>query len=72
MSAKKKLDFSAVISGVGKSAIGRPLDRSPLDLTLDAVLSALADAGLTPKDIDGISTWPGYQKEPAGLQVFRN
>ena len=67
MSAKRKQDFSAVISGVGKSAIGRPIDRSPLDLTLDAVLSALADAGLNPGDIDGISTWPGYAKEPAGF-----
>ena len=67
MSAKNTLDFNAVITGVGKSAIGRPLDRAPLDLTLDAVLAAVADAGLEPKDIDGISTWPGYQKEPAGF-----
>jgi len=67
VSAKNTLDFNAVITGVGKSAIGRPLDRAPLDLTLDAVLAAVADAGLEPKDIDGISTWPGYQKEPAGF-----
>lgn len=67
MGKTTELRFDAVISGVGKSAIGRPLDRSPLDLTLDAVLSALDNAGLEPKDIDGIATWPGYQKEPAGF-----
>jgi len=64
MSAK---GFDAVISGIGRSAIGRPLDRSAMDLTLDAVLMAVSDAGLEVKDIDGIATWPGAQKEPAGF-----
>jgi acetyl-CoA acetyltransferase len=48
-----------VISGVGQSAVGKFIDRSPLLLTLDAVKEALDDAGLTPADIDGVSTWPG-------------
>lgn len=48
-----------VISGVGQSKIGRKVDRSGLQLTLDATLEALKDAGLKPSDIDGISTWPG-------------
>ncbi|TDC70729.1 thiolase family protein [Actinomadura sp. GC306] len=48
-----------VISGVGQSAIGRRLDRSGLQLTLDAVLAAVEDAGLTVDDIDGLAMFPG-------------
>src|SRR5262249_44807013 len=49
----------AVISGVGQSAIARQLDRSGLQLTLDAVLAAIDDAGLTVDDIDGLAVFPG-------------
>jgi acetyl-CoA acetyltransferase len=49
----------SVISGIGQSAVGRRLGRSGLDLTIDAALEAIADAGLTPADIDGIATYPG-------------
>jgi acetyl-CoA acetyltransferase len=49
----------AVISGIGQSAVGRRLRRSGLDLTIDAALDAIADAGLTPADIDGLATYPG-------------
>jgi acetyl-CoA acetyltransferase len=49
----------AVISGIGQSAIGRRLDRSGFQLTLDAVLAAVADAGLTVDDIDGLAMFPG-------------
>jgi acetyl-CoA acetyltransferase len=49
----------AVISGIGQSAIGRRLGRSDLDLTIEASLAAIADAGLTRDDIDGLSTYPG-------------
>jgi len=48
-----------VISGVGQSAVGKFVDRSPLLLTIDAIKEALDDAGLTLADIDGVSTWPG-------------
>jgi acetyl-CoA acetyltransferase len=48
-----------VISGVGQSAIGRQVDRSGLQLTLDAIGAAVADAGLTMDDIDGLSMFPG-------------
>ena len=33
--------------------------RDPLSLTVDACLAAIADAGLTPDDIDGLSHLPG-------------
>lgn len=49
----------AVISGIGQSAIARQVDRSGLQLTLDAILAAIADAGLTVDDIDGLAMFPG-------------
>src|SRR5215472_15154540 len=53
------LEKRVVISGVGQSAIGRQVDRSGLALTLDAIHAAVADAGLTMDDIDGLSMFPG-------------
>ena len=44
----------AAITGVGQSDIGRRLGRDPLELTLDACLAAIEDAGLTRADIDRI------------------
>ena len=35
-----------VLSGLGQSAVGRQLGRSGLQLTLDAITAAVADAGL--------------------------
>lgn len=49
----------ACITGIGQSDIGRRLFRDPLELTMDACLAAIADAGLTVADIDGLSTYPG-------------
>ena len=49
----------AVISGIGQSAIGRRLGRGELDLTIEAALAAIADAGLTRADIDGLAAYPG-------------
>jgi acetyl-CoA acetyltransferase len=55
------------ISGIGQSAVGRRLGRSPLSLTVDAALEAIADAGLTMADIDGVSTWPGGMAATPGF-----
>jgi len=49
----------SIISGIGQSDVGRRLGRTGLDLTIDAALEAIADAGLTTDDIDGIATYPG-------------
>jgi acetyl-CoA acetyltransferase len=57
----------AIISGIGQSDVGRRLGRTGLDLTVDAALEAIADAGLTTADIDGIATYPGAG---AGLAGF--
>ncbi len=51
--------MSVVISGIGQSAVGRRLGRDELDLTIEAALAAIADAGLTVADIDGLATYPG-------------
>jgi len=52
-------EHRAVISGIGQSAIGRRLGRGELDLTIEASLAAIADAGLTVADIDGLAAYPG-------------
>lgn len=49
----------SIISGIGQSAVGRRLNRTGLDLTVEAALVAIADAGLTVADVDGIATYPG-------------
>ncbi len=41
------------------SQVGRRLMVDPITLTVDAALQAIADAGLEPSDIDGLSTYPG-------------
>src|SRR5262245_54118383 len=54
-----KFEDAVVISGIGQSDVGRRLGRSPLALTCDAVLAAIADAGLMPEDVKGLATYPG-------------
>jgi acetyl-CoA acetyltransferase len=59
-----------VISGIGQSAIGRFVDRSPLELTSDAILDALQDSGLQSADIDGLASWPGVTVQaPPGFST---
>jgi acetyl-CoA acetyltransferase len=53
------LERRAALTGIGQSDIGRRLNRDPLELTLDACLAAIEDAGLTRRDIDGLATYPG-------------
>jgi acetyl-CoA acetyltransferase len=57
--ATDRFEQRAVISGVGQSAIGRQIDRSGFQLTLDAILAAVDDAGLTINDVDGLAMFPG-------------
>ena len=61
---KEYPEKKAVISGAGQSEIGRRLYRDPLDLTVDACVAAIEDAGLTTADIDGIATYPGPMDQP--------
>ena len=52
-------DRFGAITGIGQSEIGRPSKRSAMQLTVDAALEAMRDAGLKAADIDGIACWPG-------------
>lgn len=62
-------DRRPLITGIGKSAIGRRLGRSAMDLTLDAVLAAIDDAGLDRKDVDGVVAGSGYAPSPGASPV---
>jgi acetyl-CoA acetyltransferase len=55
----RKFEDDVIISGLGQSEVGRRLDRSPLQLTVDAIAAALADAGLDVGDVDGLVSYPG-------------
>lgn len=65
--AEQPIEQRCAISGVGQSAIGRRLGIDPLELTLDACLAAVDDAGLSLSDIDGVSTYPGMMAAPRGF-----
>ncbi|MEV4152218.1 OB-fold domain-containing protein [Nocardia salmonicida] len=59
MIGRDKFEDKVAITGIGMSEIGRRLMVSPLSLTIQACERAVADAGLTMADIDGLSTYPG-------------
>jgi len=63
----ERLERRAIVSGVGQSQIGRRLFRSDLDLTCEAALAAIRDAGLSPEEIDGIAAYPGPIQGPPGF-----
>ena len=53
--------------GSASPHVTRGTDRSPLDLTIDAAMEAIADAGLSRADIDGVATWPAGGSESQGF-----
>src|ERR1700733_6549860 len=61
---KEKHEARSALTGVGQSRVGRRLMVDPLSLTVDACLAAVADAGLTLDDIDGLSTYPSRVGSP--------
>ena len=48
------LSGRVAIAGVGETAYSRASDKTALRLQLEASLAAVADAGLTPTDVDGV------------------
>jgi acetyl-CoA acetyltransferase len=50
------IERGAIVSGIGISRISRKSGISGIDLTAESSMQAVADAGLTPADIDGIAT----------------
>jgi acetyl-CoA acetyltransferase/uncharacterized OB-fold protein len=59
MLTPEKFEDKVALTGIGMSEIGRRLMVPPLTLTVQACEAAIADAGLTLDDIDGLSTYPG-------------
>ena len=57
------------IAGIGETDYTRGTEKSVLRLQLEAALKAIADAGLSPKDIDGIIPFPGSGIISDQLQV---
>jgi len=66
-SEKNMFEKQVCFTGIGQSAVGRPSSRTALQLTVDACRSAIADAGLSPADIDGITTYPGKVADGGGI-----
>jgi len=58
---------NCAVTGVGMSEVSRGSSKSSLELTVDAALEAIADAGLKREDIDGITTWPGGDLNLSGF-----
>ncbi|AWK76716.1 3-ketoacyl-CoA thiolase (plasmid) [Rhodococcus oxybenzonivorans] len=54
-----RFEHRVALTGVGRSEFGRRLARTPLSLSVEACRTAIADAGLTAADIDGICAYPG-------------
>ncbi|NUS58332.1 MAG: 3-ketoacyl-CoA thiolase [Streptomycetaceae bacterium] len=59
MATPDKFEDKVALTGIGMSQIGRRLMVPPLALTVEACTQAVADAGLTLDDIDGLATYPG-------------
>ncbi|ULP46973.1 thiolase C-terminal domain-containing protein [Mycolicibacter virginiensis] len=59
MVTSDKFEDKVALTGIGASRLGRRLMAAPLALTVEACQAAVADAGLTFGDIDGLSTYPG-------------
>jgi acetyl-CoA acetyltransferase len=60
----------AAIAGIGESRVGKVPDRSALQLQSDAAFAALADSGLTLRDVDAVFTTPvrvEHWNMPAGV-----
>jgi acetyl-CoA acetyltransferase len=51
------LSGAAAIVGIGATEFSKASGRSELQLACEAVLAAVADAGLTPSDVDGLVTF---------------
>lgn len=54
------LNRKPVIAGIGHTAFGRLPDRSAASLEAEAARRAVEDAGLMPRDVDGLLTAPGH------------
>ena len=65
-----KLRNQAAIVGIGATEFSKDSGRSEMTLAVEAVTAALADAGLEPRDVDGLVTYT-MDNNPE-IEVFRN
>ena len=63
------LNGKAAVTGIGETEYSRGTDKSTLALQLEASLTALADAGLSPNDIDGLIP---YSLGPVAEDIMTN
>lgn len=61
--------YNAAITGVGMSKIGRDVNLPAINMTVDAIMSAVDHAGLSIEEIDGLSTQPGFSETPGMAPV---
>jgi len=65
--SSRDFEKNVAITGIGQSEISRGSSKSALELSVDASLEAISHAGLKRGDIDGISTWPGSDRDTSGF-----
>lgn len=58
---------NVAITGIGQSDVSRGATKSALELTVDACMQAIGDAGLERREVDGIATWPGEREIETGF-----
>ncbi|HUC24212.1 MAG TPA: thiolase family protein [Streptosporangiaceae bacterium] len=58
------MSTTAVIAGVGKTRLGSVPELTTMGLIIDAATKAVADAGLTMRDIDGLVLHPFFGASP--------
>ncbi len=63
------LNGKAAVTGIGESAFSRGSDKSSIALMMEASLKAIADAGLDPKEIDGVIP---YALGPVAEDIMTN
>lgn len=64
------LSRSTAIAGIGATEFSKRSGRSELRLAVEAVLAALADAGLRPPDVDGMVTYTA--ESSSDIHIARN
>ena len=57
MSLSSPLSGAAAIVGIGATEFSKESGRSELQLSVEALRAALEDCGLTPRDVDGLTTF---------------
>ncbi|MGE0774529.1 MAG: OB-fold domain-containing protein [Sphingomonadaceae bacterium] len=57
--SERKFEDNVAVTGIGMSRIGRRLGATSLELSVEACMAAIDDAGLTRADIDGLCCYPG-------------